>query len=157
MTLDDLLYQLGDSIGWDHCDYARDKDGHPYGITNGHATIALTLDGDTTLWCTYAATEDGPDTLGEGECPADDMDTLIAAWREAAAIARPHEERVARVVARLIQEGWAHDTDGDTHILHGGRATVTVAPDGEVSSDDPMARLYVHAAYAPEEYGVYPA
>lgn len=157
MTLDDLLYQLGDTIGWNHCDYALDRDGRPYGISNGHATIALTLDGDTALWCTYAATEDGPDPLGEGECPADDTDALIAAWREATTIARPHEERVARVASRLTREGWVHEQAGGMHILHSGHATVTITPDGEVSSDDPMARLYVHAAYAPEEYGVYPA
>lgn len=157
MTLDDLLYQLGDIIGWDHCDYARDRDGSPYGITSSHATMAIILDGDTALWCTYADTPEGPDPLSEGECPVDDMGTLTAAWREAAAIARPHEERVARVVARLADERWTHEQDGDTHILRGGHATVTITPDGEVISDDPMARLYVHAGYSPEDYGVYPA
>lgn len=157
MTLDDLLYQLGDSIGWNHCGYARDKDGSPYGITNSHATIALTLDGDTALWCTYANTPDGPDPLGEGECPADDMGALTAAWREAAAITRPHGERIARLASRLTREGWVHEQAGGTHILRGGHATVTITPDGEVSSDDPMARLYVHAGYSPEDYGVYPA
>lgn len=157
MTLEDLLYQLGDSIGWDHCDYAHDRDGDAYGITDGRATIALTVAGGTAYWATYATTPDGNDPLDEGECPADDMGTLTAAWREAAAIARPHEERVARVVARLTAERWTHEQDGDTHTLRGGHATVTITPAGEVISDDPMARLYVHAGYSPEDYGVYPA
>ena len=89
MTLDDMLYRLGDTIGWDHCDYARDRDGRAYGLTDGHATIAFTLDGDTALWATYAATPDGPDPLDEGERPADDIDTLVSVWREAATIATP--------------------------------------------------------------------
>lgn len=157
MTLDDLLYQLGDTIGWDTCDYARDKDGRPYGITNGHATIALTLDGDTALWCTYAATEDGPDPLGEGECPADDMDALVAAWREAAAIARAHKERTTHTVSRLAKEGWRVQYTPEGVILRGYGATVIITDDGEVVSSDPIARLHVHAMYAPEEYGAYPA
>lgn len=157
MTLDDILYRLGDAIGWGHCDYARDRAGGAYGITDGRATIAITLAGDVLCWATYAATSDGPDPLDAGECPADDTTPLVRAWREAAAIALPHEARVARVVTRLTGEHWTHEQDGDTHILRGGHATVTIAPDGEVTSDNPMARLYVHAGYAPEGYGVYPA
>lgn len=157
MTLADLLYQLGDAIGWDQCDYARDRDGDAYGITDGHATLTLTLAGDTACWATYATTPDGIDPLDEGECHAGDITPLVRAWREAAAIAMPHGARVARVVARLTGERWTHEQDDDTHILRGGRAAVTIMPDGEVISDDPMARLYVHAVYAPEDYGIYPA
>lgn len=69
MTLEDLLYRLGDAIGWDHCDYARDRAGDAYGITDGYATLALTLDGDTVYWGTYAITPDGVDPLDEGGVP----------------------------------------------------------------------------------------
>ena len=157
MTLEDLLYQLGDSIGWDHCDYAHDRDGDAYGITDGHAILALTVAGGTVCWATYAATPDGRDPLDRGECPAGGTTPLVRAWREAAAIAMPHEARMAQVVARLTGERWTHEQDGDTHILRGGHAAVTITPDGEVISDDPMARLYVHAMYSPEDYGIYPA
>lgn len=157
MTLADLLYQLGDAIGWDQCDYARERGGDAYGITDGHVTLTLTMVGDTACWATYAAAPDGRDPLDEGECPAADIAPLVRTWREAVAIALPHEARVARVVTRLTGEHWTHEQDGDTHILRGGRATVTITPGGEVISDDPMARLYVHAGYSPEDYGVYPA
>lgn len=92
MTLEDLLYQLGDSIGWDRCEYARDRGGDAYGITDGYATLALTLAGDTAYWATYATTPDGIDPLDEGECPASGITPhLVRAWREAAAIATPHD------------------------------------------------------------------
>ena len=157
MTLDDILYQLGDTIGWDHCDYARGGDGGAYGITDGRATIALTMAGDTIYWGTYAIDQSEIDPLDTGTAPAGDTAPLVRAWREAAAIVLPHEARVARVVAHLTAERWTHERDGDTHILRGGHATVTITPAGEVISDDPMARLYVHAGYSPEDYGVYPA
>ncbi|MBF1307912.1 MAG: hypothetical protein HXN00_00490 [Porphyromonadaceae bacterium] len=157
MTLEDLLYRLCDSIGWGLCDYAHDGDGAAYGITDGRATLAISLAGDTACWATYVTTPDGTDPLDEGECPVGDITPLVRAWREAAAIAMPHEARVARVVARLTGERWTHEQDDGTHILRGGHAVVTITPDGEVISDDPMARLYVHAVYAPEDYGVYPA
>ena len=157
MTLDKILYRLGTTIGWDHCDYAPDSGGNTYGITDGRATLALILKEDTLTWATYMTTPEGLEPLDEGECPVSAADDLLGVWREAAAIAMPHDERVARIVARLTEEGWTHESDGDTHILRGWHATVTIAPDGEVSSDDPMARLYVHAGYSPEDYGIYPA
>lgn len=155
-TIDDVLYTVGDRIGWDRCDYARDSQGFPYGLTDGRATLAITMAADVACWSTYVATPDGPDLLDGGECPATSTEALVHAWRDADAIALPHEERVVRTVARLAEEGWTHEQDGDTHILRSGHATVTIAPDGEVISDDPMARLYVHAGYAPEDYGIFP-
>lgn len=156
MTLDDILYRLGATIGWDRCDYATNSDGDAYGITDGRATLALVLDGDVLLWATYMATPEGPEPLDEGGCPVTAANGLLGVWREAAAIALPHEERVARLASRLAEEGWTHELDGDMHILRCGRATVTITPDGEVASDDPAARLYVHAGYSPEDYGIYP-
>lgn len=156
MTLEDLLYQLGDAIGWDHCDYARDRAGDAYGITDGHATLALTLDGGTAYWSTHAITPDGVDPLDEGECPADDVDTLVRIWREAAAISTPHRERVTRVVSLLTREGWRVQYAPDGVVLRGWGASVTITDAGDVISSDPIARLRVHAAYAPEEYGLRP-
>ena len=152
MMLIDILYQLGDTIGWDHCDYVRDRAGDAYGITDGYASLALTLDGGTVYWSTHATTPDGVDPLDEGECPADGIATLVAAWREATAVALPRTVRMTRTVSQLTGEGYRVQYAPEGVVLRGHGAIVLITDDGEVISSDPIARLHVHATYAPEEY-----
>lgn len=156
-TIDDVLYTVGDRIGWDRCDYARDSQSFPYGLTDGRAALAITMAADVACWSTYVATPDGPDLLDEGECPATSTEALVHAWREAAAIALPREERVVRTVARLAEEGWGVQYSEEGIVLRRGGARVTITDDGEVISSDPMARLYVHCICYPEIYAPAPS
>lgn len=88
MTLADILYDLGDAIGWDRCDYARDQDGTPYGIAGEHATIALALGEDTLYWDISVPTEYGLDPIDHGLCPASEaVEVLLPAWEQACELA----------------------------------------------------------------------
>jgi hypothetical protein len=86
MTLFDILYQLGDTIGWSLCDYAEDRDGERYGVTDGTVTLGITLEGGAVYWQTSVRCDGEIDTLEDGVCPAGDTRTLLGAWRRAAAL-----------------------------------------------------------------------
>ena len=93
MTLGDTLYDLGDTIGWDHCDYAREQDGSLYGITDGSVTVSLALGGDTLYWDTAVSTVYGLDPIDQGQCLASEaVDVLLSAWEQAHAIAASEAE-----------------------------------------------------------------
>lgn len=65
--------------------------------------------------------------------------------------------RTTAVVDRLTEEGWRVQYAPEGVILRaGGGATVVITDEGEVTSSDPIARLYVHCIYSPETYGLSP-
>ena len=83
MTLKDALYRLGDAIGWDHCDYARDRDGRIYGVTDGTTTLGLTLDDGAVYWQASCRCDGAAEHLDDGACPVGDTRALLAAWQRA--------------------------------------------------------------------------
>ena len=88
MTLGDILYDLGDAIGWDRCDYAREADGSLYGITDGSVTVSLARSGDTLYWDASVHTVYGLDPIDQGQClTSEAVDVLLSAWEQAHAIA----------------------------------------------------------------------
>jgi hypothetical protein len=64
--------------------------------------------------------------------------------------------RATDVVARLTEEGWGAQYAEEGIILRSAGARVTITDDGEVTSSDPIARLYVYCIYYPEIYALAP-
>lgn len=85
-TLGDILYRLGDAIGWGRCDYATDRSGERYGVTDGTVTLGVTLDDSTVYWQTSCQRDGTVDPLEDGTCPAGDRQALVDAWRRAASL-----------------------------------------------------------------------
>lgn len=86
MTADDTLYQLGDAIGWDRCDYARDTDDNIYGVTDGATTLGLTPHGECVYWQTSCRIDGETELLDDGACPMGDTQTLLGARQRATSL-----------------------------------------------------------------------